>query len=50
MDIKLRPITSKEQYDTIIKNIRSELKSYIQKSKLKSLVLGISGGINSILY
>ena len=32
-----------------IKNIRSELKSYIVKGNLKSVVLGVSGGIDSTL-
>jgi NAD+ synthetase len=34
-------------YGIVAKNIRAELKAYIQKSGLKALVLGISGGIDS---
>jgi len=36
-------------YEQAIKNIRLELKNYINDNKLKSLVLGISGGIDSTL-
>ncbi len=36
-------------YEIVAKNIRAELKSYLQTSGLKSLVLGISGGIDSTL-
>ena len=36
-------------YELAIKNIRSELKDYIVKGNLKSLVLGVSGGIDSAL-
>jgi len=36
-------------YDNMIANIQFELKSYLEKNKLKSLVLGISGGIDSAL-
>lgn len=36
-------------YETSIKNIRQDLKDYITKSGLKSLVIGISGGIDSAL-
>jgi len=32
-----------------IKNIRAELKDYVKKSGLKSLVIGISGGIDSAI-
>lgn len=33
----------------LVKNIRAELKIYIQKNKIESLILGISGGIDSTL-
>ena len=36
-------------YSLITNNIRKELKTYLQKSGLKSVVLGISGGIDSAL-
>jgi NAD+ synthetase len=36
-------------YQIVTNNIRNELKTYIQKNNLKSLVLGISGGIDSTL-
>ncbi len=36
-------------YKQVTENIRAELKSYIQNSGLKALVLGISGGIDSTL-
>lgn len=36
-------------YNNAINNIRTEIKHYIQKSHLKSLVLGVSGGIDSAL-
>ncbi len=36
-------------YELAVSNIRMELKNYITKSNLKSLVLGISGGIDSAL-
>lgn len=36
-------------YEVAIKNIRSELKKYLEDKQLKSLVLGISGGIDSTL-
>jgi len=36
-------------FEKAIKNIRLELKNYILSSNLKSLVLGISGGIDSAL-
>lgn len=36
-------------YDKMISNIQSELKSYLKENKLKALVLGISGGIDSAL-
>lgn len=32
-----------------VKNIRTELKSYIEENNLKSLVIGVSGGIDSTL-
>ena len=37
------------QYDESIRKIRTELKSYIKNNKLESLVIGISGGIDSAL-
>jgi len=36
-------------YSETIKNIRQTLKDYIQDSNLKSLVIGVSGGIDSAL-
>jgi NAD+ synthetase len=36
-------------YELAVKNIRSELKDYISKGNLQSLVLGVSGGIDSTL-
>ena len=36
-------------YESAIKNIRSELKSYLVNGNLKSVVLGVSGGIDSTL-
>jgi NAD+ synthetase len=36
-------------YKTAVENIRAELKEYIVKSKLQSLIVGISGGIDSAL-
>lgn len=36
-------------YEEIIKAIRRELEDYVVKNKLKSLVLGISGGMDSCL-
>jgi len=39
----------KMNYEIAVKNIRSELEDYIIKNKLKSLVMGISGGIDSTL-
>ena len=40
---------SKLDYSVVVANIRKELKTYLQKSGLKSLVLGISGGIDSTI-
>ena len=40
---------SKINYESAIKNIRSELKTYLVDSNLKSVVLGVSGGIDSTL-
>jgi len=36
-------------YEKATQNIRAELKSYIEKNKIQSLVMGISGGIDSTL-
>ena len=36
-------------YEKAIANIRTELKKYIQENNIKSLVLGVSGGIDSCL-
>ena len=36
-------------YSNEVKNIREELKTYVQKNHIKSLVLGMSGGIDSTL-
>lgn len=36
-------------YDLAVKNIRSELKTYIEHNNLKSLILGVSGGMDSAL-
>lgn len=38
-----------KDYQTAVANIRKQLKEYIQHSGLKSLVVGISGGIDSAL-
>jgi len=38
-----------KDYKSAIENIRTQLKNYIKDSGLKSLVLGISGGIDSAL-
>lgn len=38
-----------QDYKTAVKNIQSELKQYLIKSKLKSLIAGVSGGIDSAL-
>lgn len=42
-------IEKSEQLDNIAKNIRHTLSTYIQNCQLQSLVLGISGGIDSAL-
>lgn len=36
-------------YKKAIENIQNELRVYLQKSKLKSLILGVSGGVDSAL-
>ena len=38
-----------QNYKGVIQNIQKELKEYLIKSKLKSLILGVSGGIDSAL-
>ena len=38
-----------KDYKTAVENIRAELKNYIQKNNIKSLAVGISGGIDSAL-
>jgi NAD+ synthase len=38
-----------EKWERVTENIRKELKSYIQENRLRSLVLGVSGGIDSAL-
>lgn len=38
-----------KNYKTPVENIRRELKNYIQSSGLKSIVIGISGGIDSAI-
>jgi NAD+ synthetase len=38
-----------ENYSEAVKNIRNEFKNYLLKSNLKSIVLGVSGGIDSAL-
>ncbi len=38
-----------QDYSKAVVNIRGQLKDYLQKSGLKSLVLGVSGGIDSAL-
>jgi NAD+ synthetase len=44
------PIQEKaEDCERIAKNIRTHIKNYIQENRLQSLVLGISGGIDSAL-
>jgi len=42
-------MNSQIDYKSAVKNIRSELKSYLIKGNLQSLVLGVSGGIDSTL-
>lgn len=37
------------KYELMVSNIQNELETYITKARLKSLVLGISGGIDSAL-
>lgn len=49
MDIILHKIETKEQYDEVIAVMQRELAGYIKRSGLKSLVLGISGGIDSAI-
>jgi NAD+ synthase len=36
-------------YKKAIENIQNELRVYLQKSKLKSIILGVSGGVDSAL-
>ena len=36
-------------YENAVRNIRTELKTYVEKNNLKSLVIGVSGGIDSAL-
>jgi NAD+ synthetase len=38
-----------EDYNSAVVNIRKQLKDYLIKSRLKSLIIGISGGIDSAL-
>ena len=38
-----------DSIETSIKNIRGELKNYLIGNKIKSLVIGVSGGIDSCL-
>jgi len=38
-----------QNYESAVKNIRSELKNYVTKHRLQSLVIGQSGGIDSTL-
>lgn len=38
-----------QNYKQAVKNIQNELKEYLINSKLKSLILGVSGGIDSAL-
>ena len=38
---------SEEKCNEVIANIRREVKSYVEKNKLKSLVVGVSGGLDS---
>ncbi len=38
-----------ENFDKAVKNIRQEFENYILKSNLKSVVLGLSGGIDSAI-
>ena len=39
----------KIDYESAVKNIRKELKSYVEENRIKSLVLGVSGGMDSCL-
>lgn len=36
-------------YDPVVNKIRTELEEYLEKSRLQSLVIGVSGGIDSAL-
>lgn len=42
-------ISNSHYYKNAVRNIRSELQKYVEDNKIKSLVLGISGGIDSAL-
>jgi NAD+ synthetase len=42
-------INSKNAFNDVVANIRRELKNYIVSNNIKSLVLGISGGIDSTI-
>jgi len=49
IQISREDLTFHTNYEDMYKNIQSDLKIYIVKHRLKSLVLGISGGIDSAL-
>lgn len=38
-----------KDYKKVVKNIREELKNYLEENKLNTLVIGVSGGIDSAL-
>lgn len=38
---------TKEQADIVIKNIRDNVRNYVKTNNLKSLILGVSGGLDS---
>ena len=42
-------LNTKEECNLVITNLRNELKQYLLNNNLKSIVLGISGGIDSAL-
>ena len=49
MEKILQRISEREQYFDIINNAQKELKEYIKSNNLKSLVIGISGGVDSAI-
>lgn len=49
MKSNLKLIEDVDIYENVICNIQSELKDYLIKSGLKSLIIGVSGGIDSAI-